>query len=102
MAIITPTRIQYGWQVTQGALTLDAENPHFDRGMIRATLTVRNCTAIYHRDTVNLTSARARVRVIRILAEKEVTLTEDLLIALDEACRQRSTPTPAQNMIRGG
>jgi hypothetical protein len=102
MAIITPTRIQYGWQVTQGDLTLDAENSRFDRGAIRAILTVRNCTVLYYRDTINLTSARARMHVIQVLREKEVTLSEDLLIALDEACRQRSTPTPARNMSSGG
>ena len=99
MAIITPTRIKYGWQVTQGDLTLDAENSRFDRGAIRVILTVRNCTVLYYRDTVNLTSERVRARVIRTLAKKEVTLTEDLLIALDEACRQRSTPTPAKNTL---
>jgi hypothetical protein len=98
MAIITPTRIPYGWQVTQDELTLDAENPRFDRGAIRAILTVRNCTVLYYRDTVNLTSARARTRV----AEKEVSLTEAPLIALDEACRQRSTPPPVPNVSGGG
>jgi hypothetical protein len=102
MAIITPTRIKYGWQVTQDDLTFDAENPRFDRGAIRTILTVRNCTVLYYRDIVNLTSAHARAKVIRILAEKEVTFTEDLLIALDEACRQRSTPAPEKHVSRGG
>ena len=102
MAIITPTRIKYGWQVTQGELTLDAENPRFDRGAIRTILTVRNCTVLYYRDTVNLTSARVRARVIKLLAEKNVSLTEEPLIALDEACRQRSTPPPAHHMLDGG
>lgn len=102
MAIITPTRITYGWQVTQSDLTLDAENPRFDRGAIRSVLTVRNCTAIYYRDTANLTSAHSRARIIQNLAQKGVMLTEELLIALDEACRQRSTPPPAQNMVGGG
>jgi hypothetical protein len=68
MAIITPTRIKYGWQVTQGDLTLDAENPRFDRGVIRSILTIRNCTVLYYRDTVNLTSARVRARIIQSLA----------------------------------
>ena len=80
MAIITPTCIQYGWQVTQGELTLDAENPRFDRGVIHTILTVRNCTVLYYRDTVNLTSERVRARVIQTLAKQEVPLTEDLLM----------------------
>src|SRR5262249_25098552 len=103
MATIDVARIKYGWQVTQGDLTLEAENPRFDRGVIRTTLTVRNCTALHCRDTVNLTSARSRARILQQLAAKGVILTEDLLIALDEACRQRSTtPPPKQNMWRGG
>jgi hypothetical protein len=74
----------------------------FDRGVIHAILTVRNCAALHYRDTVNLTSARSRTSIIQKLAEKDVVLTEQLLIALDEACRQRSTPPPAQNMSHGG
>jgi hypothetical protein len=85
MAIITPTRIKHGWQVTQGDLTLDAEHPHFDRGAIRTALTVRNCTAIYYRDTANLTSARSRARIVQTLAKTDVHLTEEALIALSEA-----------------
>jgi hypothetical protein len=102
MAIITPTRIKHGWQVVQGDLTLDAENPHFDRGAIRAALTVRNCTAIYYRDTANLTSARSRARIVQALAKQDVHLSEEALIALDEACRQRPAPSPAKTMRRDG
>src|SRR4029434_9687903 len=102
MAIITPTRIKHGWQVVQGDLTLDAENPHFDRGAIRAALTVRNCTAIYYRDTANLTSVRSRARIVQALAKQDVHLSEEALIALDEACRQRPAPSPAKTMRRDG
>jgi hypothetical protein len=70
VAIVIPTRIPYGWQVIQGELTLDAENPRFDQGAIRTVLTVRNCTVLYYRDIVNLTSARVRARVVKLLAEK--------------------------------
>jgi hypothetical protein len=73
----------------------------FDRGAIRTILTVRNCTVLYYRDTVNLTSERVRARVIKLLAEKNVSLNEEPLIALDEACRQRSTPPPAHNRLGG-
>src|SRR5262245_43141264 len=102
MATIDVTRIKYGWQVTSGELTLDAENPRVDRGAIRSILTVRNCTAIYYRDTVNLTSARVRARVIALLAEKQVSVLDEWLIALDEACRQRPSSPPAHKMSGGG
>jgi hypothetical protein len=75
--------------VAFGDLTLDAESPHFDRGAIRATLMVRNHTTIYFRDSANLTSQRVRTRIIKQLAEKELTLNEHAIIALDEACRTR-------------
>jgi hypothetical protein len=48
MAEIEVTRIKYGWEVAVGEITLAAESPHFDRGAIRATLTVRNHTVIWH------------------------------------------------------
>jgi hypothetical protein len=47
MADITVDRIKYGWRVVVGDLTVDAESPHFDRGAIWATLTVRNHKDIY-------------------------------------------------------
>src|SRR4029434_5850787 len=89
MAIITPTRIKYGWQVTQGELTLDAENPRFDQGAIRTILTVRNCTVLYYRDTVNLTSARVRARIITLLAEKKVIVLDGGLIGVKECAGDR-------------
>jgi hypothetical protein len=95
-------RITSGWRVELGELRLDAESPHFDRGAIRATLTVRNGTAIYFRDTANLTSARARVRIIQQLAEKGVTLEDRAIIALDEACRIRPRPCEEKVVCDGG
>jgi DeoR-like helix-turn-helix domain len=94
-------RITSGWRVEWGGLRLDAESPHFDRGAIRATLTVRNGAAIYFRDTANLTSARVRARVIRQLAEKGVTLEDRAIIALDEACRIWPRP-PEENVVCDG
>ena len=95
-------RITSGWRVELGELRLDAESPHFDRGAIRATLTVRNGTAIYFRDTANLTSARARVRIIQQLAEKGVTLEDRAIIALDEACRMRPRLCEEKLVCNGG
>jgi hypothetical protein len=94
MAEITVERITYGWRTVIGEITIDAESPHFDRGAIRATLTVRNHTAIYFRDTANLTSAKTRGRILKHLLDKEIALQENVLIALDEACRT-SGPTAA-------
>src|SRR5262245_18941938 len=99
---IEATRINYGWRVESGNLKVDAESPHFDRGAIRATLTVRNGTAIYFRDTANLTSARARDRIIQQLAEKGVMLEDRDVIALDEACRIRQKPPDEQVVCDGG
>ncbi len=95
-------RSRYGWRVTLGDLTLDAESPHYDRGIIRATLTVRNHTAIYFRDNANLTSQRARTRVIQQLAAKDLTLDERAIIALDEACRTRPRPNEQKKLLCDG
>jgi hypothetical protein len=95
-------RIKYGWRVALGDLTVDAESPHFDRGAIRATLTVRNHTAIYFRDSANLTSQRARTRILQQLAEKGLTLDEWAMIALDEACRTRPRTNDQKQMSRDG
>ena len=92
-------RIRSGWRVDWGEVRLDAESPHFDRGAIRATLTVRNGAAIYFRDTANLTSARARARIIQQLAEKGVTIEDRAIIALDEAYRTRPRP-PEEQVVR--
>lgn len=102
MATLDVVRIKDGWRIVQGALTFDAAHPRLDRGVVRTTFTACNCEALYYRDTVNLTSARARARLIQALAPKGVTLTEEVLMALEEACRQRSTPAPAQNMSCAG
>lgn len=101
MATFEPIRTRYGWSLTIGELTLEVESPHFDRGAIRAALTARNGTALYYRDIVNLTSARARSHVLRRLAEKDVTVDERAIVALDEACRTRPAP-PAKVVCDGG
>jgi hypothetical protein len=102
MAEIAVERITYGWRTVIGEITLEAESPHFDRGAIRAALTVRNHTVIYFRDTVNLTSAKTRGRILKHLLEKEVALQENVLIALDEACRtSRPTSAAASQDTRG-
>jgi hypothetical protein len=99
--MVDVTRIPHGWRVTVEPLTLDAEHPHQDRGAIRATLTVREGTVIHHRDTVNLTSGRARSRLVQHLADKGLSVEERILIALDEACR-RGTAGRGQNACDGG
>ena len=91
------SRISYGWRVELGELKLDAESPHIDRGAIRATLTVRNGTAIYFRDTANLTSLRARTRIMQQLSDRGVTIEDRAIIALDEACRTR--PRHEENVV---
>jgi hypothetical protein len=99
--MVDVTRIPHGWRVTVEPLTLDAEHPHQDRGAVRATLTVWEGTVIHHRDTVNLTSGRARSRTVKQLADKGLTVEERILVALDQACR-RPAATSARNARDGG
>jgi len=97
---IEVTRINFGWRVDLGDVRLEAESPYFDRGAIRATLTVRNGTAIYFRDTANLTSERARSRILQKLTAKGLTLDDRAIIALDKACRTR--PRSTENVVCDG
>ena len=94
MASIDVQRINDGWRVEVGEVTLDATHPRCDQGVIHAVLTVSNHAAIHYRDTVNLTSERARTQLLKKLAEKGVALPEEPLIALDQACRTPPTPPP--------
>jgi hypothetical protein len=95
MAAFSPERIPNGWRldVTSGGETpqniiFEVVSSHLDRGVVRAALTVRTDQALLLRDTVNLTSGRARARVVEQLAEKRVTVDERPLVALDDACRK--------------
>ncbi len=94
MTALNVERIKYGWRVNLGDRLVDAERPHVAQGAVRAIVTARNGTAIYHRDTVNLTSARMRSRFLHVLDEKKVSIPEQVLIALEEACRTRPLPPP--------
>jgi hypothetical protein len=70
-----------------GAL-VEVTSARFDQGLIRATLTVRRDGVLLHRNTVNLTSARARNKTLAELNEKGIKVDEQVLVAFDEACRQ--------------
>ena len=96
MAEISPQRIKHGWRITHEELTLDAESPRVDQGVVRTTLTVSNHCVIHYRDTANLTSARARARILKTLTAKGVAIPENVLIALDEACRSKPAPQAEQ------
>jgi hypothetical protein len=96
-----PERTPKGWRLTAGVLSIDAEAPHYDRGAIRATLTVRRAETIAYRNVVNLTSQRARARIVTELAAKGIALDERGLIALDEACR-RGQSRPRRDACDGG
>ena len=101
MASIDVQQIDDGWRVEVGEVTLDAAHPRCDQGVVHTVLTVSNHTAIHYRDTVNLTSERARRQLLKKLAEKGVVLPEEPLIALDQACRTPSPP-PLQDRGHGG
>ncbi len=90
-------RIKDGWTIQVDSVVVEATSPHLDRGALRTALTVRRSESIVYRNTVNLTSERARARVLQNLATKDVQLDERVLIALDEACRQ---PKPDRDARR--
>jgi|SRR5579862_990093 len=90
-------RIAQGWRLSvkpkgETAIVLEALSPHVDRGQVRSTLTVMTGTDIRHRDTVNLTSERARSRLIAKLAQKGLTVDDAALVSLDQACRSWTPP----------
>jgi hypothetical protein len=79
-------RTRFGASLQLGEIRLDAESPHVDRGVVRATLSAWNGALLY-RDAVNLTSERARQRTRNKLAEASVAVEDGALVALDQACR---------------
>lgn len=101
MAEYTLSRIPYGWMIQSGIVSLEAVSPHIDRGQIRAVLTVRQDDLILYRNTTNLTSERSRSKVVTSLSDKGVTLSDSVLVALDDACRQPPEPEP-EKVCDGG
>ncbi len=92
MADFTVTRAGKGYKVEVDGLVLVAESPHYDRGAIRAALTVSDADGILYRSTVNLTSEQSRAKVLRKLSDQhQIDLDERVIIALDEACRTGRT-----------
>jgi hypothetical protein len=103
---VDTVKIPRGWRLTLGdSISIDAVDAYLDRTAIKAALSIRNCEAIYLKDTVNLTSARARQRIIEKLVQKGLTDIEDgHLMALEEACRQRpnhDTASEKKNNVAG-
>ena len=102
MADFTVSRAGKGYQIEVDGLVLTVESPHYDRGSIRAALTIRDDDGILYRDTVNLTSERARAKVLRKLTEQhDIDLDERAVVALDEACRTGRTDDE-KNVRDGG
>ena len=92
MADLELTSTRDGWQIQDGDLTVEASSARLDRGVVRATLTVRTPEGIRYRNRDNLTSEKSRSQIVAKLAavgDGEVMLQERVLIALDEACRTR-------------
>jgi hypothetical protein len=70
-----------------------------DRRGIRGTLTVLLGDVLKQRDRVNLTSATSRKRLVTALAQKGITLPDQALVALEEACRTPLPPTPSRTPV---
>jgi hypothetical protein len=85
------------WTVALGDLELEASGAIRDRGSIRCILSVKRSGRLLFRDKVNLTGDRSRRRVIQRVSELApgASVSEDALLALDEAIRM--TPRPERN-----
>ena len=101
MAEYTPEAIRRGWRLTHSDVVMEAADPGFDKGQIRAVLTISNNGSIAYRNRANLTSERARNKILSTLTEKGITLDERALIALEDACR-KPRPTAHKNERDGG
>ena len=101
MTDIHVERIRDGWRVNlEDGRMVEAEKPHATRGAVCAIVTARNGSAIYYRDTVNLTSARMRSHFLHVLDERKVSIPEQVLLALEEACRTRPLRPPGDTVNR--
>jgi hypothetical protein len=80
-----PVQTKGGWLLEVDGLTVEAEEIHWTRSGIKARVTVRDADSILFRDSLNLTSAKARAGFIRKLKEKGTALDDSALIALEEA-----------------
>jgi hypothetical protein len=94
MDIFEPVSIESGWRLAISDWILEVQGARLDRGVVRATLTVRKDDAICFRSTVNLTSSRGRHRLLVELADKGIDVDERVIIALDEACRTNRAGSP--------
>jgi hypothetical protein len=79
-------------------MILEVSGAHLDRGIIRGALAVfiegDEGREIIFRDTVNLTSHRCRVALLKRLEEKGIAVDERALVALEEACRKPQPKEP--------
>lgn len=91
MTELDVTRISDGWQVEESGLVILAQSPRLDRGSIRTALKAQINGTILWTQNVNLTSDKSRASSIRTLAEKGTTLSEGILLALEDVCRRKPT-----------
>lgn len=80
-------RTRHGWRVGSEGLTVDFTHWKYARGTIRGVLSIYRDSQLAYRDSVCLTSERARARVLKRATEKGLALDERALLALEEACR---------------
>ena len=81
------TAVDGGFEVADGDLSVTIGEPRIRAGRVRGVVTVRLGIVILARDQVALTSEKARKKLIQQIAEKDATLGEGALIALDEVVR---------------
>jgi hypothetical protein len=97
-------RHAHGARLELDGLTVDADSPHVDRGVVRTVLRIQRDRAIVFNDTANLTSARARAKLLAALPPEAAAVTDAVLLALEAACRRPPprVPPDAEKFVRDG
>ncbi len=83
------TRTQHAAEIVFGKIRFEAQSPRIEKGEVKTTLSVWNGSLLHHAST-NLTNDRARARLIKILGEKNVVVSDDMLVALEQGCRREA------------
>lgn len=95
MATFDINQIDGGVEAVAGDLTISVTDLYADRGAVRGTLRVHEGDVLRLSDRVNLTAAAGCKKAIAAATGRGADLSDDLLLALDDAGRQRLQRTPS-------
>ena len=82
------------YQLTVAGFTVSADKTRFKAGNVWCSLAIYQGTTVLYRDSINLGTVTGRAKLTDALADKNITVPEDALLALEEAIRQQLTATP--------